>query len=64
MQNPVCIKCRDDGFYFRVPSGRNPFAASIEVTVRNMRKVVCDCDAGRAYKENPGKPLTARVFGR
>jgi hypothetical protein len=45
---PGCEMCRDQGFYFRIPSGMNPFAASIEVTARNMRRIVCHCPAGVA----------------
>jgi hypothetical protein len=45
---PQCDQCKDVGYYYRLPQGMNPFAASIEVTARNMRRIQCDCFAGRS----------------
>lgn len=45
---PVCAECKGEGFYYRLPPGMNPFAASIEVTAREMRRIQCYCHAGRA----------------
>lgn len=42
-KKPKCELCKDQGFYFRLPHGMNPFAASIEVTAREMRRIKCDC---------------------
>lgn len=49
----ACPQCKGEGFYFRLPPGRNPFAASIEVTARNMRRIQCYCPAGRAALASP-----------
>lgn len=44
---PTCEQCKDQGFYYRIPRGMNPFAASIEVTAHNMKRFTCDCFVGR-----------------
>jgi hypothetical protein len=38
-----CQHCKGEGWYYRLPVGMNPFASSIEVTARNMRRIKCDC---------------------
>lgn len=45
----VCERCKGEGFYFLLPHGMKPFAASIEVTARNMRRITCHCQAGVRY---------------
>lgn len=47
----ICPQCKGEGFYYRLPAGMNPFAASIEVTAYNMRRIQCYCPAGRAQGE-------------
>lgn len=61
MQNPHCLTCRDDGFYFRIPNHMNPFVSSIEVTARNMRKIICTCKAGQEYERAPYGANTAKA---
>lgn len=51
----ICPQCKGEGFYFRLPSGMNPFKASIEVTAANMRRITCYCPAGRAALASPVK---------
>ncbi len=43
MPDKNCPQCKGQGFFFRLPSGMNPFAASIEVTAANMRRISCWC---------------------
>lgn len=50
-KNPKCKTCSDDGYYFRLPPGSNPFAASIFVTAARMRKLICTCAAGQQLAE-------------
>lgn len=45
MSDPKCPQCKGAGCYYRLPPGMNPFAASIEVTARNMRRINCYCVA-------------------
>lgn len=54
----VCERCKGEGFYFRLPHGMNPFAASIEVTARNMRRIICDCPAAVRLANDGGRRQT------
>lgn len=38
-----CPQCNGEGFFYRLPPGMNPFAASIFVTANNMRRIFCWC---------------------
>lgn len=38
-----CPQCKGEGFYYRLPPKVNPFAASIEVTAANMKRITCHC---------------------
>lgn len=58
---PFCNTCNDSGFYFRLLPHMNPFSSSIEVTARNMIKLICACKAGQEYERNPFGKNTARA---
>lgn len=40
-----CPKCRDDGFYYTVPDGVNPFLLGAEGVARVATRVKCNCGA-------------------
>ena len=40
---PRCSKCRDDGFYYTVPEGMNPFLLGADGCARVAIRVECNC---------------------
>lgn len=50
-----CPKCRDDGFYYTVPEGMNPFLLGAEGVARVASRVECSCRAAQPCAHAPKK---------
>ena len=51
----TCETCNGDGFYFRLPSGMNPFLSDINQIARMTRKVWCSCGAAQPAPNAPAE---------
>lgn len=47
MSGEKCPRCRDDGFYFRLPNGMNPFLMGAIRAAEASIRVECWCEAGK-----------------
>jgi hypothetical protein len=51
---PACSRCLDDGFYFMLPNGGNPFLMGAIRIGQSAVRVECNCAA--ALKSREAKP--------